>query len=190
MHTPAHVVVNLTILGRKEQRETLAPIVAGAILPDLPMFFFYLYAKVLRGMPERSVWAQAYHESGWQIFFDLFNSLPLLVIGFLWARHSAAKWLSAFFASMILHSLGDFALHHSDAHRHLLPFSGWRFHSPISYWDPRHFGNIVGPLEACVIVIGCIILAKRFTSVRARGFIASLVAVYAIYWVYALMMWG
>jgi hypothetical protein len=136
MHTPAHVVVNLAILGRKHRVETIAPIVAGAILPDVPMFLFYLHARVWLGMDEAFIWTQAYHEPGWQIFFDLFNSLPLLALGFLMTRRFETPRLSAFFTSMILHSLGDLALHHSDAHRHLLPFLNWRFYSPISTGIP------------------------------------------------------
>jgi hypothetical protein len=190
MHTPVHVVVNLAILGRKEQRETIAPIVAGAILPDVPMFLFYLHAKIWLGMDEAVIWTQAYHEPGWQIFFDLFNSLPLLALGFLITRRFETPRLSAVFASMILHSLGDLALHHSDAHRHLFPLINWRFYSPISYWDPRHYGDIVGPLEALVVVLGCMILARRFTSIRARGFIVFLALGYAVYWGYAIMVWG
>jgi hypothetical protein len=190
MNTPAHVVVNLTILGRKDHPETAMPIVAGAILPDLPMFLFYLNAKVLGGMPERLIWSQAYHEAGWQVFFDIFNSLPVLVLGFVLARYFKAGRLAAFFASMVFHSLGDLALHHHDAHRHLFPFSDWRFSSPISYWDPQHFGQIVAPLEAAAVVIGCIILAARFRSVRARGLIACLAGVYAVYWGYALVVWA
>jgi hypothetical protein len=91
---------------------------------------------------------------------------------------------------MIIHILGDFALHHHDAHRHLFPFSDWRFRSPISYWDPRYFGQIVGPLEAIAVVLGCIILTRRFTSSRARGYIACLTIIYAVYWGYALLVWA
>ncbi len=190
MNTPAHVVVNLAILGRKDQPETVAPIVTGAIFPDLSMFLFYLHAKVLHGMKEELIWSQAYHEAGWRVLFDIFHSLPLLVLGFVSARYFAANRLAAFFASAVLHSLGDFALHHGDAHRHLFPFSDWRFLSPVSYWDPQHFGHIVGPLEAITVVIGCIILARRFISVRARGLVVSLAALYVLYRGYALVVWG
>ena len=34
----------------------------------------------------------------------------------------------------------DLPVHTDDAHRHLLPLSDWRFHSPVSYWDRRYHG--------------------------------------------------
>jgi hypothetical protein len=189
MNTPAHLVINLVILGRKEQPEIIKPIVIGAILPDLPMVLFYFCQKVLRGMPEHFIWSQAYYENGWQMFFDLFNSLPLVVLGFVLAHRLGARRPIALFASMALHTLADASLHHDDAHRHLFPLSDWRFYSPISYWDPRHFGYIVAPLEAITVVVLCIVLARRFDSILARVLIACVVAVYAVYWGYALWVW-
>lgn len=190
MHTPAHVVVNLVILGRKEKPETTFPIVFGALLPDLPMFVFYLYQKVLRQTSEQVIWSQAYYEIGWQVFFDLFNSFPVMALGVALAYFLRARRLTVFFTSMALHGIADFGLHHDDAHRHLFPFSDWRFYSPISYWDPRHFGHIIAPLEAVTVLVACIILARRFTSTTARALIASVIPVYAIYWGYALWVWA
>ncbi|UCG11585.1 MAG: hypothetical protein JSU72_13760 [Deltaproteobacteria bacterium] len=190
MNTPAHVAVNLVILGKKERPQTTAWIVVGAILPDLPMFLFYLYEKVWRKIPEHLIWSQAYDEPGWQVFFDLFNSLPLLILALLLALYRGARRFAALFASMVLHSLGDLLLHHDDAHRHLFPFSDWRFRSSVSYWDPRYFGEIVGPLEAVAVLGGCMILARRFTSVRARVLIGCLATSYAVYWGYALLVWA
>jgi hypothetical protein len=60
MNTPAHVIVNLLILGQKKRPKNTFPIVVGALLPDLPMLFFYLYEKVYRKMAEVSIWAHAY----------------------------------------------------------------------------------------------------------------------------------
>ena len=190
MNTPAHVVVNLTILGRKEQPGLILAVVVGALLPDLPMFVFYCYAKVFRRIPEGLIWSQAFFQPEWQLFFDIFNSLPLMALGFLAAHHFGFRRLAACFASMILHSLGDFALHHHDAHRHLFPFSEWRFRSPISYWDPQHFGQIVGLLEALVVISGSYILIRRFTSIRARSLVMCLIVAYTVYWGYALVVWA
>ena len=70
MNTPAHAVVNLVVLGRMNRPEQTGPILAGAILPDLPMLAFYLYAKMGQGLTEGAIWSQAYFETGWQAFFD------------------------------------------------------------------------------------------------------------------------
>ena len=189
MNTPAHIVVNLTILGREEKAGTIAPVVAGALLPDLPMLVFYAYAKLWRGISEHVIWAQTYHEAGWQTFFDLFNSLPIIACGYITARLTGAKRFALLFVSMALHCIGDLLLHHDDGHRHLFPLSDWRFSSPVSYWDPRHFGNIAGPLEAVVVVAGCMFLIKTYTSLKARLLAAGLAVAYAGYWGYVFVVW-
>lgn len=189
MNTPAHIVVNLFILGREEKSGTIAPVAAGALLPDLPMMVFYAYAKLFSGIPEQVIWSETYHAAGWQTFFDLFNSLPIIALGTIGARLVGAGRLAVMFASMALHCLGDLLLHHHDAHRHLFPLSDWRFSSPVSYWDPQHFGHIAGPLEAAAVVAGCIFLLKRYRSVKARLLVAGVAAAYAVYWGYVAMVW-
>lgn len=190
MNTPAHAVINLLILGRKSQPENAFPIAFGAIAPDLPMFLFYFYEKVIRQTPESIIWSQHYYDRDWQIFFDLFNSLPLFLIGIALSYYYGATRLIALFASMALHAVEDFPLHNDDAHRHFFPFSNWRFHSPFSYWDPNSYGNIVGLLEAIAVLVGCFILLRRHTAVRSRLLIASVVALYIIYGAYAVVVWG
>lgn len=190
MNTPAHAVVNLVLLGRKKHPETVGPILIGAVLPDLPIVGFYFFEKFVRGMPEGIIWTRAYYEAGWQACFDLFHSLPLIAAGFLVAHRREAQRSRACFASLGLHALGDFLFHHDDAHRHFYPFLNWRFESPVSYWDPRHYGEIAGRLELIAVLAGLAILARRATSAAARGLVACVIAVYAAYWVYALWVWG
>jgi hypothetical protein len=189
MNTPAHAIINLLILGRKDKPDHNLMIVLGSILPDLPMFIFYFYEKI-RAVPERIIWTQSYYDSGWQLFIDLFNSFPLAIIGGLIAYYYSASKLISLFVSIFLHLVEDFPLHNHDAHRHFLPFSNWRFHSPISYWDSRHYGHIIGLLEAFTVVIACFILARRYTSLSARILIGIIVAVYIIYFGYAFFIWG
>lgn len=190
MNTPAHVVLNLLILGGKKQSENNLTIVLGAILPDLPMFLFYFWEKFIRGTEEKLIWSVHYFDPNWQAFFDIFNSLPLIIIGGVVSYYRGAMGFVALFGSMALHALGDLPLHHDDGHHHFFPFSNWRFDSPVSYWDPRHYGNIVAPLEAIAVLVGCFILLRRHTSIPARVTIGIVVALYVIYWGYALVVWG
>ena len=81
MNTPAHAVLNLLVLGRRERPELLSPIALGALTPDLPMVWFYFREKVLCGTPEVVIWSESYFAPGWQRLFDLFNSLPLIALG-------------------------------------------------------------------------------------------------------------
>lgn len=189
MNTPAHAVASLLILGDEERPETGLPLVIGALLPDLPIVVFYAYQKLWRGMPEDWIWSQGYRLSSWQAFFDVFNSLPLILIGLLAARALGSIRLTAFFASMGIHVLGDLPLHHDDAHRHLFPVSDWRFESPVSYWDPAHYGLFVAPFEALLVFAGGLFLIRRHSARRMRLSIAGLIGFYAVYWGYVVIVW-
>lgn len=190
MNTPAHVVVNLAVLGRKDRAGIIAAVLCGALLPDVPMILFYGYAKLAAGIPEAQIWSTTYHLPQWQAFFDFFNSLPLIAAGYLIARVAGAKRSALLFASMALHCLSDLLLHHDDAHRHLFPFSDWRFRSPVSYWDPQHYGHILGPLEAVVVLAGCMWLLKRYSSLWSRLLTAVLASVYMAFRVYVRFVWA
>ena len=54
------------------------------------MFVFYAYEKSWLKTPERVIWGEAYYDSGWQTFFDVFNSLPLLALGCSWRAGTRA----------------------------------------------------------------------------------------------------
>ena len=190
MNTPGHAVVNLLVLGKRDRRSLFAPIAFGAVLPDLPMFVFYAYQKSWLKAPERVIWAEAYHDLSWQAFFDVFNSLPLLALGVLVARRLARPHAAVLFLSMMLHAVCDFALHRKDAHRHFFPFSDWRFQSPVSYWDPRHYGGIVTTIEMVVVVAGAVVLFKQYPGRGPRVFLGLILLCYAFYIGYALVVWA
>ncbi len=190
MNTPAHVAVNLLFLGRAEKPSCALPICAGALLPDLPMFVFYFCARVILSLPERQIWRETYFLPSWQLFFDLFNSIPLVLAALLVTWRLKSPRGVAFFASMFLHMLFDFPLHHDDAHRHFLPLSTWRFESPVSYWDPSHYGRFVAPLEAVLVIVCTVVLTRRFSSRRSRVLLGALAALYALYGLMAFHYWG
>jgi hypothetical protein len=190
VNTPAHAVVNLLILGRGNRPDTAAPIALGSLLPDLPMVLFYVYHKGLSGRPESEIWGERYFDEPWQALFDVFNSIPLVLTGLVIAwRLGAARW-TAFFAGMGLHALFDLPLHHDDAHRHFFPFSDWRFASPISYWDPAHYGDVVALVEISAVAIGSVMLWRRYRQWPLRILCAALAFSYALHWVYVLAVWA
>ena len=82
MNTPGHVVINLAFQGKKGSRKLIAPIVAGALVPDLPMFVFYAWQK-FQGVSESRIWQVEYFRESWQNFIDLFNSFPLSALGWI-----------------------------------------------------------------------------------------------------------
>jgi len=188
MNTAAHAIVNL-LLFRKPLREThVAAIISGALLPDAAMFIFYFQAK-LRGLSERAIWRDGYFDAGWQAVFDAFHSFPLLGLAWLLAWRARMQVLSIFFASMILHSLFDFPLHYDDAHRHFWPLSDFRFASPVSYWDPAHYGQFIAPLELLVVVAGGAWLLRTSESTTLFRSVATILFIYLTFWAAAAVMW-
>ena len=188
MNTPAHIVLSAVVLGRGRGRAHWLAITGGALLPDLPMFGFYFYERVGLGRSEAEIWSELYFDPGWQQFFDLFNSLPLIALGVglaLWKHRSAAL---VFLLSMALHVVADLPVHREDAHGHFFPISSWRFESPISYWDPEHYGRLVGSLELLGVVLGSIVLVRRRGPWRFIGL--GCLSLYALFLSFALRVWA
>lgn len=193
MNTPAHVLLNLAVLSTSRlARDTAAEghanpensaragiwITAGAVLPDAPMFLFFLWQRAVLGEPHSVIWSEAYFRDSWQLFFDLFNSIPLALLGLalsLWAsrRRSMFRGWALLCASVLLHCVVDLLLHHDDAHAHFLPFSAWHFESPVSYWDPRHNGRIGGGAELIVVFLCSARLWRASHAFWPRALLAS-----------------
>jgi hypothetical protein len=153
------------------------------------MLLFYAYQRGVLALPEGRIWSRAYFEPGWQAFFDLFNSLPLLAVaGVLAWRIRAAGWL-AVVASMALHSTTDLLLHHDDAHAHLFPLSAWRFRSPLSYWDPAHHGRLFAVAELVFVTAGAAALMRRSRSTPWRLVGGVTLAAYAGFVLFAMLVW-
>lgn len=177
MNTPSHAIINLAVLGRRSRAEWNWPIVLGALIPDLAMFAFYGWAKLIAGMSETQIWDVAYYESFWQNTFDFWNSIPLALVGIglgvglgrqtKW--HSIGTAIAICCASVLLHCLADLPLHREDAHRHFWPLSNVRFESPISYWDPDHYGNIFVLFEAGLVLVLSVYVFRLIRSWWGKG---------------------
>lgn len=209
MTTPAHAALSLIVLGRSERNAL--PVALGAVAPDVPMLVFYLWERLVLGVSESRIWSERYFDPGWQVVFDIPSSIPLLGIALcillvLIGRRSTAGHIPSagvtasprrakltastlFVASMILHALGDLPLHREDAHRHFFPFSDWRFTSPVSYWDPDHYGGYAAVAE---IVLVLAVSAFLFRAYRGRGrwVVAGVAGIYALFIGFAVLMWS
>lgn len=136
------------------------------------MFGFYLWQRAMVGLPESQIWGEAYFRANWQLLFDGFNSLPIALLGLALAGLAAPgirTGIQVFFGAVILHIATDLPLHHDDGHRHFLPLSRWRFESPVSYWDPAHFGALGAGLEVVCVLGASFVLWRRFESRWIRG---------------------
>lgn len=187
MNTPAHVIAGLWAVGHGKR--AWAPVLAGSLLPDLPMFLFYAWQRGWLARPDSEIWSTRYFEADWQLFFDAFNSLPAVMLGLLVARWVGSPALRLFFLSVGLHCVLDLVVHHDDAHRHFLPLASWRFESPISYWDPAHYGRILAPLEALFAVVGAGLLMRRQEPLPVRWLAGGTLVAYGAALVFALVYW-
>lgn len=192
MTTPAHAIFNLLVLRREHRvgRSLILPIALGAVVPDITMFGFYIYYKWIRHFPESTIWNDLYFRPEWQSGFDSLHSFPLICVGMWMAYRMASRTWGAFFGSMALHSVSDFLLHNNDAHRHFFPLADYRFASPVSYWDPQYFGQIMAPLEALMVIAGSITLARAHPSRGARTLLIAVGALYLLGMGYALLVWA
>ena len=190
MNSPAHTIVNLALLGRNVPQRYVSPIVIGSFIPDLPIFLFYLFEKLVSGSTEKEIWSESYFHPLWQNFFDLFNSIPLIFLGLLaawWKKAGAFRYL---FASMLVHVFCDMPLHNDDAHRHFFPLSDWKFESPFSYWDPDHFGSVLAPLEVLAVAACSAVILRRYPSRAARLAFSVAALIYVAYFAFALVFWA
>jgi hypothetical protein len=188
MNTPAHLALSVFI-WRTESGWQAAAVSIGALLPDMPMIAFYAYQKWL-GTPEQIIWASSYFEKDWQLFFNLFNSIPITLTIVLVSHLFQLRLLFLLAANALLHIFFDLPLHHDDAHRHFLPLSEWRFESPVSYWNPLYYGNIVIRLELVFVLLACAYVSLRGPSTPMRAVAFCTLLVYTGFMFFAFSHWG
>jgi hypothetical protein len=158
MNTPSHTILNLALLTDTLSNPLTGSILVGAILPDLPIFTLYIWAKGIRRLPGQQIWSETYYSSFWQTWVNLFHSIPLAILGILIGHAYGWHALELLFGSALLHDLLDLPVHHDDAHKHFFPLHEFRFISPISYWDPRHHGQIVAGVEIMLVLLATLYL--------------------------------
>lgn len=138
-----------------------AAALAGGFLPDAFLFAVWGVSK-LEGVPEGDLWTRVYWSDGVQLGQAISNSFPLFALVLAGALLLGSRAGAVFAGAALIHLVCDFLLHAKDAHQHFWPFSAWRFESPISYWDPAHFGAIVAMIEASLALALIVVLFRRF----------------------------
>lgn len=161
----------------------------GGVLPDIPMLLIVATLMIAR-VPGRKIFDEMYWEKWWQITngiahnFWLWGGLLLLSIVMrerLSARaESIDTWalVTVFAASGLLHSCIDFLVHREDAHMHFWPVSSWKFTSPVSYYDPAHYGRWFSLFEAGLGLVLSIVLLQRFNATLLRIVLGIVMALY------------
>lgn len=177
MNTPTHILVGMAVLARGGATWRNIAVLCGAVVPDLSIYVLLVWSK-LRGVPDWMIWREVYWQEPWQSVSAISNSVPLYVGLLLAGRYWRADLVWVFAAAALFHMGLDFPFHNSDAHKHFWPLADWRFNSPLSYWDHRHFGSYVGIFEIMVALICVAVLWRRFSGWQARSLLAMALVTY------------
>lgn len=161
MNTPSHMLIGAAVFARPLVPASLLAALAGGLAPDLPMLGMVLWSTRIIGLPEHEVFGRLYFSEGWQAVFAVDHSLLLWGALLAVAVRSGSVVLRAFSGAGLLHAIADFLTHHDDARRQLWPLSDWVFRSPVSYWDPRYFGDVFGIFELGLVLVLAIFLCWR-----------------------------
>lgn len=172
--------MNLALLGQQQRPQLNLLVVISAILPDIPIFVFYFFAKYIDRLPEKQIWSEAYYQPVWQNLIATFHSIPLALIGWAIARYYGKPIVELFCLSLLWHSLLDLPVHSEDAHRHFFLFSNYRFISPISYWDPKHHGKVVALVELLLVLVATVRVFPFVRSYVGKGLMVAVNLFYAI----------
>jgi hypothetical protein len=170
MNTQSHAILTFFIIRKglelrhKEFKNINPMLFTGALAPDLPIFVFFAFYSFISPTSQQVIWRELYFDPSWQIVFDLFHSLPFWGIVSLLA-FLAAQYRTAFFClAALLASAQDLLVHYEDAHAHFFPFTDYRFASPVSYWNPEHYGTQFTIIEILLVVAAGIWTYKRLES--------------------------
>ena len=173
MNTPAHLLLGAAALADPNRRGTTVAALLGALAPDLSLYVLAGVALIVLQIPPQVVFDELYFSDAWQTVFAIDNSF------FVWgALFGLALWLRrpvlvVFTAAALLHLATDFPFHNDDARPHFWPLTDWRFRSPLSYWDPAHYGAIVSLAEAALALVLIVFLWRRFQSLPVRAALSN-----------------
>ena len=149
----------------------------GGLTPDVPMLVIVLALK-LSGVSTAHIFGELYWEDWWQITNAIGHSFVLwtglLVLGFI--LHTRATVIFA--GSALLHSCIDFLVHRDDAHMSLWPITRWKFVSPVSYYDPAHYGFYFSLFEAALGLCMAALLFRQYSNWVLRGTLCFAMLIY------------
>lgn len=193
MMTQTHILVGTALFGRPGDLPRNLVAIAGGIVPDAAIFVLYGIEK-FKGTPESTIWRDVYYSPFWQDVVAWGNSIPLalclLAVGIAWSHYWSkvvGVLLVLFAGSCLAHLALDFPVHVEDAHRHFFPLSNYRFRSPVSYYNPNHFGVPMMIAEACMGIGLSVFLFRRYASWMGRACIGLMLMGYLAVPVYFLM---
>ncbi len=186
MNTQSHAILTFYLMRRMlgkraEQIKHVHPVLfSGAIVPDVAIFVFFVWYTLFEPTSQRVMWSEFAFLDEWQFVFSLFHSFPV------WAFASVGLLLlkmpraALFCLAALVSAIQDVFVHHDDAHAHFFPFSDYRFESPVSYWDPTHYGWYASTAEVILVLAASVWTYRRLETRWGKGLlvvsVVSLVA--------------
>ena len=80
MNTQAHAIINVALLSQKDKPYLHRYALLGGVLPDVPMFIFFGIETLILKHSQGQIWSERYFLPQWQNIFDIFNSIPFILI--------------------------------------------------------------------------------------------------------------
>lgn len=180
MITPSHIIYNWALGAKlKLDRTGQTGLILGGFLPDVQTYLFFFVHTFILGSAQRDMWDTLYFDSGWTPFITLSHSFllwPFLLLIGHWLQVKLLYWVAA---GSIFHVAIDFLVHNDDAYRHFWPLTDWKFMSPISYWDPAHYGTLVGAADSIIIVL-LLVWLYRQVSKRMQLVVIGTIILYVL----------
>jgi membrane-bound metal-dependent hydrolase YbcI (DUF457 family) len=154
----------------------------GAVLPDLPAYVATAYYwNSPDSIPGKDLLGAIYLTGPFGRTGVLFHSAVLaglllapywLLELWKWDRHKISLWFLIGWAG---HTLVDFLTHSNDARPLFWPISDWKWASPISYYNPLHYGREFFLAEhGAILLIILLLLTRRI--IRRRGHFSKVTA--------------
>jgi hypothetical protein len=159
MNTPSHLLINAALRKGLRSRVVIpgGPFLWGSVAPDLPLYLLSIggliyYPAVYgwtREQAARHMFDTLYfNDPFWIAAHNTLHSptMLLLLLAALWpARARGIKGSTTlwwFLVGCLVHTAVDIPCHVDDGPLLFFPFN-WtiRYHSPVSYWDPRYYGT-------------------------------------------------
>lgn len=191
MFTPSHFLTTLLIrVLLPHKRIRTRAFLFGAVAPDLPLIllsagsylFFHIFQDWAADETVRFMSEKLYFQNPvWISSHNVLHSPVVLLFGLYFVRATKKYYkettcfLKWFLLSCLLHSSIDILTHHNDGPILFWPID-WtiRYHSPISYWDPIHYGRLFNAFELYLdIILLCIFTFIIWIACTAPSIISN-----------------
>ncbi|MBI3957431.1 MAG: metal-dependent hydrolase [Chloroflexi bacterium] len=179
MQTQSHFLMTAALcipLQKRGMDVHITAFLLGSFLPDVPLFvlsaiFGVFSAAAQDGLMSGPAMAEYdrlfFNDPLWIVPHNFFHApliLMLIFVAGLLFHRRGSLWgnrLVWFALAATLHTGIDILTHHNDGPLLFFPFDfSTRFASPVSYWDPNHYGRIFTRFEMALdlLLVGYLLI--------------------------------